>query len=466
MGIRNKVTGEMYSITSYNPTTGNITGINNVGGNSDLGNVTVSNITFPNTSTITEVNAPISGQAIVLAPYGGTPTQILSIYPTAVDGDHVHLTSGNLWQSELFLGSDALYVKLANTGNIGFQANDDNGNIAQWTMGVDGSTTFPNGAKLNATVSTQFATDNGVVTSIDMRDTSGAGFYTNGGGYTLRSNGTKNWIFDTDGNLRTPGNVDIYGAINFPQQVSSINWSTYNIELSQYGRINTNVDFFANANVIGAQYLKGDGSNITNVNAVQVINGTSNVTVPTTNGNVAVSVGSNSWVFGTDSNLTLADGGFLVVSGGIVGGGASPAPYLSGFSSLATVGTLGNITASGFFVGDGSLLTNLPTPAPVIDFVASASTIAPPVGATQYNITALAESATIAAPVGTPLDGQKLTIRILDNGTPQTLTWNAIYQVIGTILPTTTVANKYVYVGCIYNAQDTTWDVVSVATQA
>jgi hypothetical protein len=91
--------------------------------------------------------------------------------------------------------------------------------------------------------------------------------------------GNATWTFDTDGNLRTPGNVDIYGAINFPQQVSSINWSTYNIELSQYGRINTNVDFFANANTIGALYLKGDGSNISNINASNITNAYSNSNV-------------------------------------------------------------------------------------------------------------------------------------------------------------------------------------------
>jgi hypothetical protein len=69
------------------------------------------------------------------------------------------------------------------------------------------------------------------------------------------------------------------------------------------------------------------------------------------------------------------------------------------------------------------------------------------------------------APTGTPVDGQKLTIRIIDDGNAQALTWNAIYTVIGTTLPVTTVANKYVYVGCIYNAQETAWDVVSVAQQ-
>jgi hypothetical protein len=142
--------------------------------------------------------------------------------------------------------------------------------------------------------------------------------------------------------------------------------------------------------------------------------------------------------------------------------------YSAVIFNLADSGDLsvaGNV-AGDYFIGNGSLLTNLPAPAPVIDTVTSAATITPTGSSTQYNVTALAVSANFAAPSGSPVDGQKLTIRILDNGTPQTLSWNAIYQTIGTTLPTTTVANKYTYVGVIYNAQDTTWDVVSVAQQA
>jgi hypothetical protein len=73
---------------------------------------------------------------------------------------------------------------------------------------------------------------------------------------------------------------------------------------------------------------------------------------------------------------------------------------------------------------------------------------------------------TINAPTGTPVDGNKLIFRILDNGTSQTLSWNATYTVIGVTLPTTTTINKMTYVGCIYNAANTRWDVIAVTTQA
>jgi hypothetical protein len=85
-----------------------------------------------------------------------------------------------------------------------------------------------------------------------------------------------------------------------------------------------------------------------------------------------------------------------------------------------------------------------------------------------YTVTSLGTATNIAPPSGTPIQGQKLIIRIKDNGTARSLNWTTgvgAYRVIGTVLPTVTVANKTVYIGCIYNATDTTWDVVSVAQQ-
>ena len=98
---------------------------------------------------------------------------------------------------------------------------------------------------------------------------------------------------------------------------------------------------------------------------------------------------------------------------------------------------------------------------------ASSATITPTIDIDdQYSVTALAAEATIEAPTGTPLDGQRLTLRIKDNGTARALTWNAIYRKVGVTLPTTTTANKLTYVGFIYNSADTKWDVVSVAQEA
>ena len=104
---------------------------------------------------------------------------------------------------------------------------------------------------------------------------------------------------------------------------------------------------------------------------------------------------------------------------------------------------------------------------PRVGTVASGATITPTADLSDvYTVTALAAAATIAAPSGTPTNGQRLLLRIKDNGTARALTWNAIYRVIGVTLPTTTVANKTIYVGCIYNSADSVWDVVAETEQA
>lgn len=99
-----------------------------------------------------------------------------------------------------------------------------------------------------------------------------------------------------------------------------------------------------------------------------------------------------------------------------------------------------------------------------VNSITSSSTPAPVGSAAlnQYFITALAANATIPAPSGTPTNGNRLMIRIKDNGTSRTLTWNSIYRGIGAILPTATTAGKTTYIGIVYNAADDKWDCVVV----
>jgi len=103
-----------------------------------------------------------------------------------------------------------------------------------------------------------------------------------------------------------------------------------------------------------------------------------------------------------------------------------------------------------------------------ITTTASSSTPAPTGGSLRnfFTVTALAANATISAPSGTPANGNKLFIRIKDNGTARTLAYNSIFRAIGVTLPTTTVLGKTLYLGCIYNSADSKWDVIAVAQEA
>jgi hypothetical protein len=127
--------------------------------------------------------------------------------------------------------------------------------------------------------------------------------------------------------------------------------------------------------------------------------------------------------------------------------------------------TIGVITpAAGTFSLISSTRIN-----PRVTNITSSSTITPPSDTVdQYSVTALAVPATIAIPSGTAVAGQKLTLRLKDDGTARALTWTTSaggYRVIGSTLPTTTVASKVVYIGCIYNSTESFWDVVAVAQQ-
>ena len=104
---------------------------------------------------------------------------------------------------------------------------------------------------------------------------------------------------------------------------------------------------------------------------------------------------------------------------------------------------------------------------PIDNTTASTGTLTPNIDENdQETISALAMALTINAPTGTASNGLKLVLRITDNGTNRALTWNAIFQEIGVTLPTTTTANKTIYVGLIYNATATKWDVVAIKEQA
>lgn len=106
---------------------------------------------------------------------------------------------------------------------------------------------------------------------------------------------------------------------------------------------------------------------------------------------------------------------------------------------------------------------------PTTQSLASNATLTPVAGVVGNDlcvVTALATNMTIAAPTGTPVQGEPLIIRIKDNGVARTLTWNAIYRIIGVTLPTATVVGKLLYVGFMYNSEDAKWDCILVRQEA
>lgn len=167
--------------------------------------------------------------------------------------------------------------------------------------------------------------------------------------------------------------------------------------------------------------------------------------------NITITNGAGNITINAASTMVYPSGsGIAVVSGGASWGTTLTAP------NGAIVGTT-----------DTQTLTSKRV-TPRISTVASSATITPTADVSdQYNVTALATTAVFAIPSGTATDGQKLSIRIKSTST-QTLSWTTStggYRAIGTTLPLSAPSGKTIYVGCVYNAQDSFWDVVAVATQ-
>ena len=87
---------------------------------------------------------------------------------------------------------------------------------------------------------------------------------------------------------------------------------------------------------------------------------------------------------------------------------------------------------------------------------------------TLWGLTTGTTGISFVAPSGSPVEGQKLLIWMLDNGTATPITWSSSsggYVPIGTALPTTTITSKYLYCLYMYNAVLGKWCLLSAVNQ-
>jgi hypothetical protein len=155
-------------------------------------------LTLPQGSIISEAMGAIS-----LRPANASSsTQALLIYPTVVDGNHVHLTAGG-GETDLYLGNDDQFVKIDHGGDI-VVGTYSTATTSTWTFGTDGVLTLPNDMTIDASVSFGIVTIGGTSTYISID---------NGGAppaLTIATNQGENaWQFGSDGNLTTPSNLVI-----------------------------------------------------------------------------------------------------------------------------------------------------------------------------------------------------------------------------------------------------------------
>ncbi len=142
---------------------------------------------------------------------------------------------------------------------------------------------------------------------------------------------------------------------------------------------------------------------------------------------------------------------------------ATSSSYATGSMTAIAIDEFGNVNIprGTLSVGGAAVSRN-----PGVQAVTSAATVTPTFLNDLVKVTAQAVALTIANPTGTAVPGLGMAIRIKDNGTAQAIGFGTQYRPIGVTLPANTVAGKTLYLGLIYNADDTKWDVVAVAQEA
>ena len=213
-------------------------------------------------------------------------------------------------------------------------------------------------------------------------------------------------------------------------------------------------------------------------------------------------IGANtkSFIFGVNASAGANNGSFIIAdfgaaasgstynrilipNDGAVGLGSSSLNSIgvdltNAFLSIYNNGNVGigtNATNAGFKldVNGTARVTGLITASagvqytrlnPTTTTVASTATLTPDISLGDlFTITAQAAALSVANPTGTPVNGQKMTIRIEDNGTARAITWSGTQYRASTdlALPTTTIVLKTMYLGFIYNSTDTKWDLIA-----
>jgi hypothetical protein len=405
-------------------------------------------VTSLSAQTVTPAWASITGTPTTLAGYGITDAQASDADLTAIaaltgTSGVLRKTAANSWSldTDTFLTSsnyNSYAPTLTGTGASGTWGISISGNAATATSAgsVSNAVTFNNGGAGGASGST-FNGSGALTVSYNTIGAQVAGTYVTsvtGTAPVVSSGGT------------TP-------AISMPAATTSANgyltstdWNTFN--------------------------GKGNGT-VTSVSGTGTVSGLSLSGTVTTTGNLTL--GGTLSVLPSNFASQTANT-FLAAPNGSAG-----APTFRGIV-VADVPTLNQNTtgSSGSCTGNAATATTATNVSggTVSSTRVNPRSVASPFGSGNLTINGdttdiytvlLSGAITFLTPSGTPVNGQRLVIRVKDSGSALGITWttsSGAFRAVGVTLPTTTVAGKVTYVGCIYNSADVFWDAVAVVTQA
>jgi hypothetical protein len=304
------------------------------------------------TSTLTVTSSPANDVGDVVTVYRTTG----GITVTAVNETVNQYTSVDSGVSQILAGTGVIITSTgaSGTGVVTVSSNTAFGNIVSvnlngnvnsvlrgdGTWGADANSSYGNSnvVSLLASFGSNTITTTGNVSVGNISATNlgniAATNYDGNAANVLHGDGT--WSAD----ITDYGNSNVANYLpTYTGNISSGNAALGNLITANYA----NIAFDVNANVVNANFLYGDGSNITNlpvgniatinldgnasnallgdgtfgpveVTGSSIANGSSNITIPAANGNVTINAGSGQWLFDTAGRIEFPGGSSELVS--------------------------------------------------------------------------------------------------------------------------------------------------------
>jgi hypothetical protein len=481
------------SVVTIADTTGNMTGVGTlgVGAITTSGALTYGGVTLNNAVTGTG-DMVLSTSPTLVTPALGTPSALVG---TNITGTAAGLTAGSVTTNANLTGAvtsvgNATSLGSFSSANLAGALTDETGTgfavfatsptLVTPALGTPSSATLTNAtglpistgvSGLGTNVATFLATPSSANLAAAVTDETGSGAL----------------VFATSPTLVTP-------ALGTPSSGTLTNATGLPIDAGTTGTLTVARGGTGATTLTGV--VKGTGTSALTAGTVSLTTEVTG-TLPATSGGTGQSsyaVGDIVFASTTTALSKLAD---VATGNALISGGVGVAPeygkiglttHVTGTLPVANGGT-GAVTLTGIVVGNGTgAFTTVTAPSGAIvgttdTQTLSAKRINPRVVAASgttgnltiagdttdvYKAEGLTGAITLLQPSGTPVDGQKLMIRLEDNGTARAITWTTsagAFREVGITLPVTTTATKITYVGCVYNATDSFWDAVATVTQ-
>jgi hypothetical protein len=248
----------------------------------------------------------------------------------------------------------------------------------------------------------------------------------------------------TGGNIAVTGNVN-----NLPGAAGGI-YQTGTIT----ARNGSNISFTSNNNI--------DQGGVLTL-AANTSGADANIIFDTTTGNINSTITTGNLTIGSATGGNLTGGNVISANTGIFVGNITSANLITGSGTGGSI-TGANLVSANYFSGNGSQLTGVVATVRTVT-VTDATSITMNADTSDVVVqtnTQVAGTLTINAVTGTPINGQKIILR-LQSANIQTFSWNAVFDgSTDTPLPTTSSgSNKYDYMGFMYNSLSVQWQMIA-----